>query len=208
MLCPYLNRLVSQSWKTSNGIAQKRKLRGSWTFYTAPIAKSLLRTWCCWVKQDSDSKSSIQNPMQLSTVRLWQQKVLSKTWCGQVRQTLKAKGSIKNMMQLSTTRIVSCNMTSFLIINHERVRYHNGILKPNNNRWWDHLANDNINHLQDASTLHLQMLDESWAKEPISTHAKRATWMLAQKADLQSIVKRNCKHLSANRQRSYCRFFI
>ncbi len=29
-----------------------------------------------------------------------------------------------------------------------------------------------------------------------------------QKADLQSIVKDNCKHLSANCQRSYCSFFI
>jgi hypothetical protein len=28
MLFPCLNRLVSQSWNTSNGIAQKRKLRG------------------------------------------------------------------------------------------------------------------------------------------------------------------------------------
>jgi hypothetical protein len=32
------------------------------------------------------------------------------------------------MMQLSTTRIVSCNMTSFLVLNHERVRYCNGLL--------------------------------------------------------------------------------
>jgi hypothetical protein len=71
MLCPYSNRLVSQSWNTSNGIAQKCKLRGSWTSYTTPIAKVLPRTWCCWVRQDSDSKSSIQNLMQLSTVRLW-----------------------------------------------------------------------------------------------------------------------------------------
>ncbi len=67
MLCPYSNRLVSLLWNTSNGIAQKHKLRGRWTSYTTPIAKVLLRTWCCWVRQDSDSKSSIQNLMQLST---------------------------------------------------------------------------------------------------------------------------------------------
>ncbi len=111
-------------------------------------------------------------------------------------------------MHLSTTRIASCNMTSFLVLNHERVRYCNGPLKPYDTNWWDPLANDNINHLQGASTLHLQKLDDSSSKEPISTHAKRATWTLAQKADLQSIVKHNCKHLSANRQRSYCSFFI
>jgi hypothetical protein len=86
--------------------------------------------------------------------------------------------------------------------------YHNGLLKPNDNHWCNHLTNDNINHLRDASTLRFPKLDDSLAKEPISTHAIRAIWTLAQKADLQSIVKHNCKHLSANRQRSYCSFFI
>jgi hypothetical protein len=51
-----------------------------------------------------------------------------------------------------------------------------------NNHWWDHLANDNINHLQGASTLRMQKLDNSLAKEPISTHAKHATWTLDTKA--------------------------
>jgi hypothetical protein len=37
------------------------------------------------------------------------------------------KGSIQNLMRLSTTRIVSHNMTSFLVLTHERVRYHNGL---------------------------------------------------------------------------------
>jgi hypothetical protein len=83
------------------------------------------------------------------------------------------------MMQSSTTRIVSCNMTSFLVLNHERVGYPTGLLKPHNNHWCDHLANDNINHLLHASTLCLQKLDDSLAKEPISTQAKRATWMPA-----------------------------
>jgi hypothetical protein len=36
-------------------------------------------------------------------------------------------------MQLNTTRIVSCNMTSFLVLNHEKVRDRNGPLKPNDN---------------------------------------------------------------------------
>ncbi len=99
-------------------------------------------------------------------------------------------------------------MTSFLVLNHERVRYHNGTLKPKDNHWCEHLANDNINHLRDASTLCLPKPDDSLAKVPISTQAICATWMLAQKADLQSIGKHNCKHSSANRQRSYCSFFI
>jgi hypothetical protein len=85
------------------------------------------------------------------------------------------------MMQLSTTRIVSGNMTSFLVLNHERVRYHSGLLKPNDNRCCDHIANDNINHLQDASKLCLQKLNDSLAKKPMSTQAKSATWMLSTK---------------------------
>ncbi len=100
------------------------------------------------------------------------------------------------------------SMTSFLVLNHERVRYRNWLLKPNNNRWCDHIASDNINNLQNASKLRLQKLNDSLAKEPISTQAKSATWMLSTKSSLQSIAKHNCKHLSANRQRSYCSFFI
>jgi hypothetical protein len=52
-----------------------------------------------------------------------------------------------------------------------------------------------------ASTLRMQKLDNSLAKEPMSTRAKRATWTLDtkdKKADLQSIFEDNCKHLSAN----------
>jgi hypothetical protein len=45
-------------------------------------------------------------------------------------KTLIAKGSSQNLMQSSTTRTVSHYMTSFLVLNHERVRYHNGLLKP------------------------------------------------------------------------------
>jgi hypothetical protein len=60
---------------------------------------------------------------------------------------------------------------------------------------------------KNASTLHLQKLNDSSAKEPISTRCanKCATWMLDTiQADLQSIVKDKGKHLSANHQRSYC----
>jgi hypothetical protein len=42
-------------------------------------------------------------------------------------KTLMAKGSSQNLMRSSTTRIISHYMTSFLVQNHERVRYHNGL---------------------------------------------------------------------------------
>ncbi len=87
-------------------------------------------------------------------------------------------------------------------------RYHDELLKPNNNCWCDHIANDNINPLQDASKLRLWKLNGSLAKEPISTQGKSVTWMQSKKCSLQSIVKNYCKHLSAYHQRSYCSFFI
>ncbi len=38
------------------------------------------------------------------------------------------------------------------------------------NNWWGHFASDGINHLEkNASTLHVQKLHNSLAKEPIST---------------------------------------
>jgi hypothetical protein len=63
----------------------------------------------------------------------------------------------------------------------------------------------NINHLQGASMLRALNLINSLAMEPQSTQDanKRAMWILDakyKKADLQSIIKENCKHLSANRQ--------
>ncbi len=79
-------------------------------------------------------------------------------------------------------------MTSFLALNNERVRYRDGLLKPYNNGWCDFIANDNINTLQDASRLRLQKLNNSLGKEPMSTQAKSATWMLSTKSSLQSIV--------------------
>ncbi len=45
-------------------------------------------------------------------------------------KTLIAKGFNQNLMRLSMTRKVSQYMTSFMVLNHERVRYHNGLLKP------------------------------------------------------------------------------
>ena len=45
-------------------------------------------------------------------------------------ETLIAKGSSQNLVRSSTTRIVSHYMTSFLVLNHERVRYRNGLLNP------------------------------------------------------------------------------
>ncbi len=64
----------------------------------------------------------------------------------------------------------------------------------------------NINLLQGSSTLRALKLNNSLAKEPLSTldATKRVTRILDAKyakADLQSIVKYNCKHLSANHQK-------
>jgi hypothetical protein len=63
----------------------------------------------------------------------------------------------------------------------------------------------NINLLQGASTLRALQLNSSLAKEPVSTldATKCVMHILDAKyanADLQSIVKNNCKHLSANHQ--------
>ncbi len=45
-------------------------------------------------------------------------------------KTLIAKRSSQNLVRSGTTRIVSHYMTLFLVLNHERVRYCNGRLKP------------------------------------------------------------------------------
>jgi hypothetical protein len=42
-------------------------------------------------------------------------------------KTLIAKGSSQNLMRSSMTKIVSYYMTSFMALNHERVRYPNGL---------------------------------------------------------------------------------
>jgi hypothetical protein len=68
------------------------------------------------------------------------------------------------------------------------------------------LPMQNINYLQGSSTLRVLKLNHSLAMEPNSTHdtTKHVTWILDakyQKADLQSIVRDNCKHLSADQQK-------
>ncbi len=66
----------------------------------------------------------------------------------------------------------------------------------------------NINHLQGRCILRSPKLNNSLAKEQISTKdaTNCAVWILDtkhDKADLQSIVNNNCKHLSADQQISY-----
>jgi hypothetical protein len=68
------------------------------------------------------------------------------------------------------------------------------------------LPMQNINYLQGSSTLCTLKLNHSLTMEPYSTQdaTKHVTWILDtryQKTDLQSIVRDNCKHLSANQQR-------
>ncbi len=96
--------------------------------------------------------------MPLSKAGLWQQKSYSETDVNEYGKTLIAKGSIQNLTWSSTTHSISkgvklehdaveyhkdskASMTSFLVLNHERVRYRDGLLKPNDNRWCDHIAN-------------------------------------------------------------------
>jgi hypothetical protein len=71
----------------------------------------------------------------------------------------------------------------------------------------------NINLLQGSSILRALKLNNSLAKEPLSTldATKRVTHILDAKyakADLQSIVKNNCKHLSANHQKKLLQLLI
>jgi hypothetical protein len=64
----------------------------------------------------------------------------------------------------------------------------------------------NINYLQGSSTLHVLRFNHSLAMKPQSTqdatkHVTRILDAKYQKADLQSIVKDKCKHLSADQQK-------
>jgi hypothetical protein len=64
----------------------------------------------------------------------------------------------------------------------------------------------NINNLQGSSILRVLRHNHSLAMEPQSTKdaTERATWILDakySKADLQSVVRDNCKHLSADQQK-------
>jgi hypothetical protein len=68
------------------------------------------------------------------------------------------------------------------------------------------LPMQNINYLQGSSTLRALKLNNSLAMEPHSTqnttkHVTRILDTKYQKADLQSIVRDNCKHLSVNQQK-------
>jgi hypothetical protein len=64
----------------------------------------------------------------------------------------------------------------------------------------------NINYLQGSNNFRALRLNQSLAMEPQSTQdaTKRVTQILNakyQKADLQSTVRDNCKHLSADQQK-------
>ncbi len=68
------------------------------------------------------------------------------------------------------------------------------------------LPMQNINYLQGASMLQALKMNHSLAMEQHSTQdaTKHETWILDvkyKKADLRSIVRDNCKHLSANQQK-------
>jgi hypothetical protein len=74
------------------------------------------------------------------------------------------------------------------------------------------LPMQNINHLQGSSILCVLKLNQSLAMEPQSTQdaTKRVTQILDakyQKVDLQSVVRDNCKHLSANQQKKLLQLF-
>jgi hypothetical protein len=71
----------------------------------------------------------------------------------------------------------------------------------------------NINLLQGSSTLRELKLNNSLAKEPLSTldATKRVTRILDAKyakADFQSIVKNNCKHPSAKNQKKLLQLLV
>ncbi len=68
------------------------------------------------------------------------------------------------------------------------------------------LPMQNIIYLQGSSTLCVLRLNHSLAMEPLSTqdatkHVMQILDAKYQKADLQSIVRDNCKHLSADQQK-------
>ena len=69
----------------------------------------------------------------------------------------------------------------------------------------------NIKYLQGSSTLRVLKLNHSLAMEPQSTqdatkHVTRILDAKYKKADLHSIIQDNCKHLSADQQKSYCSY--
>ena len=117
--------------------------------------------------------------------------------------TLIAKGSLQNLMWSSTTRITP---QYDLILGTNTMKELGIVLdfKPNTITIDEIIFSmRNINYLQGSSMLRALKLNNSLAMEPQSTQdtTRRATWILDAKynrADLQSIVKENCKNLSAN----------
>ncbi len=96
-------------------------------------------------------------------------------------ETLMAKGSSQNLVRLSMTRIVSHYMTLFLLLNHERVKVSQLTLKAKTITIDDITLSVIASTIcKNASTLRMQKLNNSSAKEPISTQCanKHATRML------------------------------
>jgi hypothetical protein len=114
-------------------------------------------------------------------------------------ETLIAKGSSQNLVRSSTTRILSHYMTLFLVLHHERVRYRNGLLKPSIDDITLPVIASTI--CKNASTFRMQKLNNSSAREPISTQYanKRATWMLG------TIKSRSPVNCQRQLQASQCR---
>jgi hypothetical protein len=108
---------------------------------------------------------------------------------------------------LSTIRIISHIMTSFFM--SKPLKKYGKILDFKDKMITIDevkLPMQNINYLQGSSTLCVLKLNHSLAMEPHSTQdtTKRVTWIQDakyKKADLQSIVRDNCKHLSADQQK-------
>ncbi len=71
MMCPYLKRLVPQSWNTSNGISQRCSAKGELNFFSTLITEGSLqsRMWLSPTKM-LIAKGSSQNLVWLSTTRI------------------------------------------------------------------------------------------------------------------------------------------
>ncbi len=76
----------------------------------------------CWVKGELNFLSTLITEGSLQSL-MWSSPT----------EMLIAKGSSQNLARSSRTMILSHYMTSFLVQNHKRVGYCNGLLMP---RWW------------------------------------------------------------------------
>ncbi len=70
-----------------------------------------------------------QGRAELLSMLITEGSLQSRMWLSPTEMLI-AKGSSQNLVWSSTTMIVSHYMTSFLVLQHERVRYRNGLLKP------------------------------------------------------------------------------